>query len=264
MEHVLNNQHIPENKALIDAAFGTDSTLDIKKVEKTVQDLKTGTIHVKLQTAPGTSLGFTKYDDTVNPMVPENIQFTKKFHAQKTSDEARSGTLIHEATHFLSNTGDYVDANRQMIPGNDPQTSKDTGYATGVEPKRTPDALAKDTHWKTLLNGRITAAGNTIFPTKELHNNAESYAQFATIVHSAVSDHQAGIGLATGKRPGPGSTSANQNTGTIPSAPPPPSSRKIVTPRKAAAKNAPVPKSNGPSNNPPQGPASKKQKSAVP
>ena len=44
------------------------------------------------------------------------------------SPAAQAGTLIHEATHVLSDTGDYMKGNPgTMIPGSDPRDSAKTG-----------------------------------------------------------------------------------------------------------------------------------------
>ena len=45
------------------------------------------------------------------------------------SPAAQAGTLIHEATHVLSDTGDYVrgKAPGKIIPGSDPATSRKMG-----------------------------------------------------------------------------------------------------------------------------------------
>jgi len=39
------------------------------------------------------------------------------------ADSTRAGTLIHEATHYLGNTGDYIE-NGQMLKGNQHETDK--------------------------------------------------------------------------------------------------------------------------------------------
>lgn len=38
------------------------------------------------------------------------------------SNDARAATLIHEATHYLSNTGDFIKDNT-ILPGNDVTTT---------------------------------------------------------------------------------------------------------------------------------------------
>ena len=148
MEHVLNDSNKPENKKMIDAAFGSDpNQRNMQEITDTVQRLKVGTVPVKLATAAaqGQSLGFTSYDQTTNPMTPQHIEFTPKYHAKaseyclcrssrpclltpfEAGDDGRAGTLIHEATHYLKQTGDYIDANGKMIKGDDHQTTTRTG-----------------------------------------------------------------------------------------------------------------------------------------
>ena len=45
------------------------------------------------------------------------------------SPAAQASTLIHETTHFLGDTGDYIRGKQPgaIIPGSDPRTSAKTG-----------------------------------------------------------------------------------------------------------------------------------------
>lgn len=40
----------------------------------------------------------------------------------------RAATLVHESTHRLANTGDLIDPNGKMIPGNDFVTKSSGRY----------------------------------------------------------------------------------------------------------------------------------------
>ncbi|PPQ74465.1 hypothetical protein CVT26_001102 [Gymnopilus dilepis] len=258
MEHVLNDPNKPENKKMIDAAFGSDpNQRKMQEITDTVQRLKVGTVPVKLATAAaqGQSLGFTSYDQTTNPMTPQHIEFTPKYHAKATGDDGRAGTLIHEATHYLKQTGDYIDANGKMIKGDDHQTTARTGYATGNKPKTTPENLDKDANWKKMRDGHTPAFSPGTPKTQDLHLNAESYAQFGAMAHNAVPDRDVGI---SSKRPAP---LGNSNAGNIPAPPAqphvpvPPTQPHIPVPppqppvKKGAAKKAPASKAKSPANN---------------
>lgn len=87
MDYVLKNPKVPAHKEIIDAAFGTDDSLSMRHIKKTVRGLKTGTVPVDLATDPtrGDSHAITHYVGEQTPMKPTHVAFTKKFYAAKST-----------------------------------------------------------------------------------------------------------------------------------------------------------------------------------
>jgi hypothetical protein len=193
MDHVLQNPGKAGHQDMIDAAFGKDSSRNMDSIKKTVQDLKTGTVPIKTATSQerGT-VAFNGYDTSKTPMKATHVEFTKKFHAKGTSDDARAATLVHEATHYLSDTGDYI-KDGKMVAASDPHESAKTGYATGMEPKKSAKDLNKDAAFTKMRDGHKPTFGDAVPATKDMHKNAESYAQFQAMCGSAVSDAAVGL-----------------------------------------------------------------------
>jgi len=182
MDNVLKNSGTSEHKKIIDATFGTNSQyLDTGFMKNTVARLKTGQVPVQLPLASGAqTIAFTLYDDTKTPMVPLHVEFGKKYYAKTTSLSAQAATLLHEATHYLSDTGDYI-IDRTFIPGSDHRISKDTGYTSQLEPYTTVNQINADKKFVRMRDGYKPEIGPPVPPVKSMHLNAESYAQLSSM-----------------------------------------------------------------------------------
>ncbi|KAF9563491.1 hypothetical protein CPC08DRAFT_748943 [Agrocybe pediades] len=169
MEKVLADPNNEKHKPLIEAAFGKN--VDLKKVKENVQKLKTGTVPVHLPTAPGSdTIAYNRYDKDKPPMKSVHIEFGKKYH--KSAESTRTGTLIHEATHYLGNTGDYIEKGK-MLKGNQHETEH-MGYTSKSSFYKTPKSLNGDKTWTTMRDS-----------TQNMHDNAEAYGQFASLCANA-------------------------------------------------------------------------------
>ncbi|KAF9557044.1 hypothetical protein CPC08DRAFT_710689 [Agrocybe pediades] len=186
MHAVLNAPNQPNNRKYIEATFGKDPTMDLAFTQNAVAQLRTANVPIMLIPAQGAKvLAFTYYDDSVNPMKPLHVEFGKAFWKKSTSVAARAATLIHEATHFQVDTGDYI-VNDEFLHGSNPATSHRTGYTSSLEPYKTVEALNKDTKWTRMRDGFKPTFGPAIPPVKKMHLNAESYAQLSSIAGHAV------------------------------------------------------------------------------
>ncbi|KAF8961991.1 hypothetical protein BDZ97DRAFT_1920879 [Flammula alnicola] len=190
METVLNDPGRPTHRAAINAAFGTHSSLDINAVKANVQRLKTGSIPVELETySAGSSLGVNHYypmEPGETSARPRIVAFSKKFH-KSTSVNTHAATLIHEATHFLADTGDDIH-NGKMLKGGNPLPDKrkpgdkelSKAGASKQNPHKTVKSLNGDTVFTQMRDGHTDKDG-VHGPTQNMHDNAESYNQFASI-----------------------------------------------------------------------------------
>ncbi|KAG6913006.1 hypothetical protein DXG01_010460 [Tephrocybe rancida] len=100
--------------------------------------------------------------------------FSAQFHGEgedPLTDAGRAGTVIHEATHKLSATGDVVDENDNIIKGNEEGKATDeTGYSSNHNMHKTVADIKKDKKY-TEVRDKV----------KNMHDNAESYALFASL-----------------------------------------------------------------------------------
>jgi hypothetical protein len=115
-------------------------------------------------------------------MTPQNVEFGKKYHKAAVSTQA--GTMIHEATHYLGDTGDYIHDGK-MLKGSNELETKQTGYASKQSFYKTPNSLNGDKAFANMRDGHTDKKGNAVPATKNLHDNAESYAQFASLCANA-------------------------------------------------------------------------------
>lgn len=84
MDYVLTHLDLPGHQDMVDAAFGTDRSLSMDHIKKTVRRVRTSTVPVKLASASsrGNTLGLTNYDDKKkNSLKPVSISLTDKFYA---------------------------------------------------------------------------------------------------------------------------------------------------------------------------------------
>ncbi|KAF4618815.1 hypothetical protein D9613_009735 [Agrocybe pediades] len=188
MEAVLANPNVPGNRAMIDATFGVDPSLHFPSIVDTVAKLKTGTFPIMLPLAKiNPALAFTFYDAT---MSPKYTQFGRTFYAQrkkktcKYSQRAQEATLIHEATHYLADTGDYIHRGEFLKGSDETQTSR-TGYTGRLDPYETIAGLDGDIAWIKMRDGYEPKIDPKVPPVKKMHINAESYAQLVSIAGHA-------------------------------------------------------------------------------
>ncbi|KAF9547854.1 hypothetical protein CPC08DRAFT_769354 [Agrocybe pediades] len=171
MEAVLANPNFPGNKAMIEATFGVDPSRHFPSIVDTVAKLKTGTVPIMLPLAKiNPALAFTYYDATMTPMY---IQFGRTFYTQRkkttckycflvhnfgndrlfiSAQRAQAATLIHEATHYLADTGDYI-KHGEFLKGSDPTQTSRTGYTGRLNPYETIAELDGDTAWIKMRDG---------------------------------------------------------------------------------------------------------------
>jgi len=180
MQQVLADPTNEKHKPLIDAAFGTDPSLNLNKVKENVAKLKSGTIKVHLPNEGNSKfLAATDYDEH---MTPNHVEFGKKYHNSALSTQA--GTMIHEASHFLGDTGDYIHDGKMLKGSNRLETDK-TGYTSKQSFYKTTKSLNNDKTWTNMRDGHTEKDGTAVPATKNLHDNAESYAQFASLCANA-------------------------------------------------------------------------------
>jgi len=162
--------------ALYHAAFGKNA--DINVVDKTVTALQNGNVQAKLATHPFTggeiaAIPWSK--DGTKPWTPGHAQFSSQFHgvgANPLDNAGRAGTLIHEATHQLSKTGDDINKSGKIIKPYD-GTSKPTGATGYTSNHNMHKTLADVKNDKAFTDVRDSAPN--------MHDNAESYAVFASL-----------------------------------------------------------------------------------
>jgi predicted RecA/RadA family phage recombinase len=180
MKTALANPDSEKVKPLLKAAFGEQGTnYDLNKVKNTVNALDKGNIHASIPTGkfsdPKTiaAVDWTKGDKKSDPWTPGAAQFGSAFHdTKKTTNAGRAGTVIHEATHQLSKTGDDVNKSGNIIKPYDGKsvTTGVTGYTKSVNPPKTAADVAKDKSYTAVRDS-----------AKNMHDNAESYAVFASL-----------------------------------------------------------------------------------
>jgi len=170
------NSNDPKHKAIVDAAFGPNA--DHAKIKATVEKLNTQQVHIGT-----TDVANVKDPRLVatTPMTRPNgpagpIKLGPEFFAGDSSlKDFRAGTLIHEATHQLSHTGDKVNTQDKMIGALEDQKANvkmDNGkpvigyqYPGPPDPKGVPKSAADlSQKYKDMITN-----------TKDTHNNADSY-----------------------------------------------------------------------------------------
>ncbi|KAG6823234.1 hypothetical protein H0H92_010917, partial [Tricholoma furcatifolium] len=113
---------------LYHAAFGTQAVDD--KVDKVIGNLETGTLRAQVATETFTgkmagsiaSVKFTKGAKPRDRWTAGPAKFSSQFHGEGNNpldNAGRAGTVIHEATHQLSKTGDDVNRSDNIIKAND-------------------------------------------------------------------------------------------------------------------------------------------------
>jgi len=174
------------------AAFGKKAKIDL--VDDTVTALQNGDIRVQLATqdfTEGKKEGDDEPDDRSQPTIalvpwsqmrtggpwrPNGVQLSPQFHGvghDALDDAGRAGTLIHEATHALSNTGDDINKSGEIIrvdDNNKSQPSGKNGYSSNHNMHKT---LAEVENDKSFTDVRDSVPN--------MHDNAESYAIFASL-----------------------------------------------------------------------------------
>ncbi|KAF9474337.1 hypothetical protein BDN70DRAFT_884904 [Pholiota conissans] len=161
--------------ALFHAAFGQNA--DVNVVDSTISQLENGNIRAKLDTHPFTggeiaAIPWTK--DGKKPWTAGDAQFSAQFHgvgANALNNAGRAGTLIHEATHQLSKTGDDVNKSNNIArPYDGRSQAVNTGYTSNHNMHKTVAEVTADTAYTNVRDN----VGN-------MHINAESYAVFGSL-----------------------------------------------------------------------------------
>ncbi|KAG6906716.1 hypothetical protein DXG01_012459 [Tephrocybe rancida] len=164
-------------KALYHAAFGKQA--DATKVDSTIQALETGTLEAQVATKRPRNKAIAATNWSPDPdknghWLPKTSVFSAQFHGKgkkPLTDAGRAGTVIHEATHKLSSTGDNVNDAGNIIKGNeDGKESGETGYSSNHNAHKTVADIEKDQ--------KYTAVRDKV---KNMHDNAESYTLFASL-----------------------------------------------------------------------------------
>ena len=110
-----------KNPELLKAAFGDNYATHIKTIQETVDNLHTKDAKVRLDVPPGQGGGETPFTKVGDEWKPGPIIFDNEFHQKgefiscsyrnvltcqlQIDKEHQAATIIHEATHALSNTG---------------------------------------------------------------------------------------------------------------------------------------------------------------
>ncbi|KAF9483967.1 hypothetical protein BDN70DRAFT_214221 [Pholiota conissans] len=163
-------------KALYEASFGKNA--DANEVDNAIKQLETGKIKAKVATHPFTAGEIAAVPWTKNgnqPWTAGDAQFSKQFHGSgknKLNDAGRAGTIIHEATHQLSKTGDDVNKSGKIIRPNDGSSkpSGNTGYTSNHNFHKTVAEVNADTSFTAVRDS-----------APNMHHNAESYAIFGSL-----------------------------------------------------------------------------------
>ncbi|KAG6810072.1 hypothetical protein H0H92_013487 [Tricholoma furcatifolium] len=162
---------------LYHAAFGKQADED--KVDAGIKKLETGNLRAKVATHTGFTGKYAgsiasvpwKQDKIGDPWIPGHAQFSSQFHGKGDNpldDAGRAGTVIHEATHQLSATGDDVNLSGNIIKPDDEQSIADgdkTGYTSNHNMHKTVAEVKQDTKFTEVRD-----------KAKNMHDNAESYA----------------------------------------------------------------------------------------
>ncbi|KAF9474336.1 hypothetical protein BDN70DRAFT_321592 [Pholiota conissans] len=177
-------------KGEFEAAFGKHPNLKHGVISSTIKDLETKNIRVKLATHPFNApdedpksiaaIPWSRRPDAqgneVGPWTAGKALFSSQFHGSgrnKLNDAGRAGTLIHEATHQLSKTGDNVNKGGNIIQPHDGSSHAvegRTGYTSAHNMHKT---IAKVNADREFTDTRDNA--------NNMHSNAESYAVFASL-----------------------------------------------------------------------------------
>ncbi|KAG6904263.1 hypothetical protein DXG01_011318, partial [Tephrocybe rancida] len=149
---------------------------DATKVDSTIQALETGTLEAQVYTKEFKKgeIAATNWTKKNGRWLPKTSTFSAQFHGEgedPLTDAGRAGTVIHEATHKLSYTGDLVDENDNIIKPNEERKPTDrTGYSSNHNAHKTVADIEKDQ--------KYTAVRDKV---KNMHDNAESYTLFASL-----------------------------------------------------------------------------------
>jgi hypothetical protein len=178
--HTVINSDKPEHKQIVNDAFGPKA--DRGKIKEVIRKLNTEQVKV----------GTTDIVDLPAGMVAStprrksdrragNIKLGHDFFAADTSKDLRAGTLIHEATHQQSHTGDLININDKIVGALADQTTDIKMQENGIphfgyhfpgrdNPRKVPTSAAD-------LSDKYKA--NRDHTVKNMEDNADSYRVFA-------------------------------------------------------------------------------------
>ncbi|KAG6856167.1 hypothetical protein H0H87_006851 [Tephrocybe sp. NHM501043] len=172
---------------LYNAAFGpADINSDPKKVDKTINALENGNLRGSVTTTKFENPNMIAKIHWVGEKkkngptwISRPVEFGDRFHASKGVEESlklnnagRAGTLIHEAAHQLAYAGDDVNKSGKIVKVNDGRSKKDgrDGYSSNANMHKTVAEIDADTQYRDIRK-----------EIKNMHDNAESYALFASL-----------------------------------------------------------------------------------
>jgi len=178
--HTVINSDKPEHKQIVNDAFGPNADRD--KIKATIHKLNTEQVKVGTTDIAGVKAGLVASTPMTRPNGPSgNIKLGPEFFAADASKDYRAGTLIHEATHQQSHTGDFINTNDKIVGALADQKKdikmQDDGkphigyHFPGTDnPKKVPTSAAD-------LSDKYKA--NRDHTVKNMEDNADSYRVFA-------------------------------------------------------------------------------------
>ncbi|KIM25489.1 hypothetical protein M408DRAFT_26265 [Serendipita vermifera MAFF 305830] len=186
MKDTVNNPIDATNKARIETAFGPIDKLNMDHVKDVIGKLESGNLQIntadptvfdKAEGQPSYAQVSLNLDSEKKFVSMGSTQIGSKFHTHMAVGE-RAGTLIHEATHQLSHTGDDAsNGTGEIIPSNfghpgPPQVFVREGYAKGSDGATVSAETLTTDQGASLKGGRFEALRNA---SKNMSWNADSY-----------------------------------------------------------------------------------------
>ncbi|CAA7262517.1 unnamed protein product [Cyclocybe aegerita] len=167
-------------KVLFEAAYGKNANVD--EVDRTVTALQNGNLQAQLATHTKFKHGEIAAVEWIKPNDKSPWRFKPaNTHVESivagTGDDAlndvgRAGTVIHEATHQLSKTGDKVNMRNNIIRPSDGRSvwNGETGYTSNHNMHKTVAEVNADEGFTAVRD-----------KANNMHYNAESHALFASL-----------------------------------------------------------------------------------
>jgi len=174
------NSNKPEHKKIVNDAFGPNA--DRTKIKATIHKLNTEKVKIGTTDVAGVKPDLVASTPVTRPNGPTgNIKLGPNFFAADSSKDYRAGTLIHEATHQQSHTGDVINKDDKIVGTLEDQKKnikmQDNGrphigyHFPGAEnPKKVPTSAAD-------LSDKYKNNRDNV--VKNMHDNADSYRVFA-------------------------------------------------------------------------------------
>jgi hypothetical protein len=174
------NSDKPEHKKIVNDAFGPNA--DRSKIKATIKKLDTEPVRIGTTDVAGVKADLVATTPVTRPNGPTgNIKLGPNFFAADSSKDYRAGTLIHEATHQQSHTGDLINKNDRIVGALEDQKTNIKMQENGrphigyhfpgeANPKKVPTSAAD-------LSDKYKNNRDKV--VKNMHDNADSYRVFA-------------------------------------------------------------------------------------